>query len=94
MRGRERREGQTRPGTTARGYGTSHARERERVARVVEAGGGYCAQCGGWIEPGSKWYLGHDHRNGGYAGPEHPKCGVGERNKRVARKRRVRSEVW
>ena len=83
-----------RASTKARGYGIEHQRERKRVAALVASGGAFCAQCGGWIEPGAKWFLGHDHRNGGYVGPEHPRCGVGERNRRHARVRRRKSRAW
>lgn len=85
-----------RASTADRGYGKDHQRERERVARVVDAGGGFCVNptCGRWIAPGSKWHLGHDHRNGGYAGPEHAGCNVAERNKRHARVRRRKSRAW
>src|ERR1035438_2912722 len=81
-----------RPSTTQRGYGSQHMKERKRFARIVEAGGAFCS-CGGWIAPGSDWHLGHDHRNGGYLGPEHARCNIRDRNKRHARPK-VRSEVW
>jgi hypothetical protein len=64
------------------------------MARIVNAGGGYCVRCGNWIDPSFKWMAGHDHHNGGYAGAEHYKCGVGERNERHARRRKIRSRVW
>jgi hypothetical protein len=76
-----------------RGYGPAHVRLRAQWAIRVERGEVFC-RCGRWIAPGSKWHLGHDHRNGGYTGPEHERCNIGERNRRHARRRRVRSEVW
>jgi hypothetical protein len=70
-----------------RGYGPAHRRERKRYGRLVEADEAHCAQCGDWIAPEAKWFLGHDHKNGGYAGPEHADCGVRERNRRHAKAR-------
>jgi hypothetical protein len=100
-RDRSREKQRVRPSTTARGYGSKHIRERNRVAKIVAAGEAVCVnpRCGRPIEPGSKWHLGHDHGNGGYRGPEHERCNIADRNKRHAgqrraRKRKVHSEVW
>ena len=86
---------------TQQGYGNSHQRLRKCWKAQVEAGVVTCARCGGWIAPGSRWHLGHDHDFGGYAGPEHARCNLAERNKRHARKRRrgtprpgTPSRVW
>ena len=56
--------------TAARGYGWAHQRERARQALIVAAGQAYCWRCGGWIQPGSEWHLGHDD-NRVTRGPEH-----------------------
>jgi hypothetical protein len=80
--------------TTERGYGASHLRERRKVEREVKAGNAFCSECGRWIAPTAKWHLAHDHRNGGYAGAAHATCNIRERNKRHARKRRLRSRMW
>jgi hypothetical protein len=61
-------------GTTARGYGTKHQRERARWAPRVEAGLVDCGRCGDRIQPGRPWDLGHDDDRRTYRGPEHPSC--------------------
>jgi len=59
-----------RPGTTARGYGWTHRRDRAGWAPVVQAGAVRCRRCGDLIEPGQAWDLGHnDERTS--AAPEH-----------------------
>lgn len=59
-----------------RGYGARHQAERRRWAPKVAAGGVACARCGGLIEPGMPWDLGHVDGSGKteYAGPEHRAC--------------------
>lgn len=63
-------------GTTAqRGYGQKHERLRKYWAKRVGAGLVHCARCGGFIEPGSPWDLGHeDSDRTQYTGPEHHAC--------------------
>ena len=61
--------------TTARGYGTEHQRERQRVRPEVDAGRAVCWRCGKPIAPGTPWDLGHrDDDRSVYAGPEHAAC--------------------
>jgi hypothetical protein len=74
------------PSTTSRGYGAQHQRERERWARVVDAGYAVCVECGKPIAPGADWHLAHDHSSPTprYAGAAHPGCNVAERNRRHA----------
>jgi hypothetical protein len=65
-------------------YDRRHRRIRAELAPWVHAGLAHCASCGGRIEAGAPWDLGHDDRNPGkYLGPEHPKCNQGKsgRNK-------------
>ena len=45
--------------TSRRGYGTKHQRERQKWARLVNAGNEHCVRCGGPILPGQKWDLDH-----------------------------------
>ena len=63
-----------RKGTTARGYGSDHQRERQKWVRKVEAGLVNCGRCGQPIEPGRPWDLGHNEDRTGYTGPEHRRC--------------------
>jgi hypothetical protein len=42
-----------------RQYPSRHKRLREKLERVVEAGGVACARCGREIVPGEPWDLGH-----------------------------------
>jgi hypothetical protein len=82
---------------TQRGYGVQHQRLRQEIAAKVQAGQAWCCECGRWIHPEAPWHLAHDHFSGGYRGPAHERCNVGERNKRHARKRRPRprySRAW
>jgi hypothetical protein len=62
-------------GTTARGYGTSHQRERKRWAPKVDAGLVDCRRCDQPIEPGRPWDLGHpDDACPKPKAPEHRVC--------------------
>lgn len=64
-----------RPGySTARGYGTTHQRERARWAPKVDAGLVDCARCKQPIEPGRAWDLGHNDERTAWTGPEHVVC--------------------
>jgi hypothetical protein len=65
--------------TTDRGYGAAHQKERARLRPIVNAGQAFCAQpiCvmpNRWIQPGSKWALGHTDDRGSYLGPTHHVC--------------------
>jgi hypothetical protein len=64
-------------------YGVAHRRLRQRIDAEVELGLKWCVECGRWIAPGSAWHVAHDDRTGGYAGPAHARCNVGERNSRT-----------
>ena len=56
-------------------YSTEHQKTRARTRKVVLAGGARCARCGGLIQPGEPWDLGHvDGDPSRYAGPEHRRC--------------------
>ena len=80
--------------TAQRGYGSNHQKLRGEWAQKVERGMVSCAGCGQPILPGTRWHLGHNHRFGGYAGPEHQRCNIGERNRRHNRKRKLTSRSW
>ena len=58
----------------ARGYGQTHRRMREIVAKTVEAGEAYCARCGRLIAPGAPGYFGHSNDRLTWTGPEHRYC--------------------
>jgi hypothetical protein len=64
------------PAEKYRRYGERHQRLRKQLAGRVATGTVACARCGGLIQPGQAWDLGH--RDGGepyeYAGPEHARC--------------------
>lgn len=66
--------------TTARGYGTEHQAERERLRPIVEAGQGWCAEVvclmpDRWIDPAvDEWELAHTLDRSGYLGPAHRLC--------------------
>jgi hypothetical protein len=70
-----------------RGYDPLHAKQRARWAKIVAAGDGYCARCGGHIAPGSDWHLDHRDDRDGYIGPSHARCNIsaGARNGNVRR---------
>lgn len=62
--------------TTAKGYGAAHQALRRKWAPLVRAGGVACAKCGGLIQPGERWDLGHvpGSQRQAYRGPEHRAC--------------------
>ena len=78
----------------ARGYGVEHERERRRLKHHVDAGNAYCVECGGYIQPGTKFHLAHDHSTGELAGASHARCNLAERNRRYARSRRRNLRDW
>lgn len=68
-------------------YGTQHRKERDKVAKQVEAGYGWCCEIvcvmpTRWIPPGSKWHLAHLPDGVGYRGPAHDRCNEGEGGRR------------
>ena len=81
-------------------YGMAHRRKRAEWQARIDAGEAvHCARCQRMIMPGSRWQLGHDHIAGGYAGPEHARCNLADRNRRnnwkLRRPRRPRqSRPW
>lgn len=82
--------------TAERGYGKTHQDLRRKWLPLVERGGVACARCGGFIEPGGAWDLGHhDLDRSVYVGPEHAACNRGASMRRTnGRRRRVVSQVW
>lgn len=65
--------------TEGRRYDREHTAVRARWRPLVDAGQAYCAEIecledDRWIPPGTPWDLAHDHQNGGYLGPAHPRC--------------------
>lgn len=74
--------------TTERGYGAAHRKAREHWAPTGPNWTGVCAEIvclnpnGRWMDPDAPWDLAHDHANGGYLGPAHPKCNRTEGGKR------------
>jgi len=89
-------------GTTARGYGASHVRERKRWAVIVSRGQAICSRCHRTILPGTAWDLDHTDDRTGYSGPAHRYCnrraGAAKRNRRAAilrtLTRPVTSRAW
>jgi hypothetical protein len=73
------RRGRPKGGTTQRGYGSDHQRERARLAPLVAAGLARCMQpvcvmpsrC---ILPTQRWALGHTEDRTAWLGPVHAKC--------------------
>lgn len=66
-------------GTTARGYGSAHQRERNKWVPRVKAGGINCYRCKQPIHPNEPWDMGHadgtiNTRTPKYTGPEHRHC--------------------
>src|SRR4029077_7308564 len=75
--------------TAAKGYGSGHQRTRRDYARLVATGKVDCARCGGPIDPGEPWDLGHvdgDRRR--YQGPEHRACNRATSSRRPGVSRR------
>ena len=71
-----------RPNTTARGYGSTHQRERERQLQAFEPGQP-CARCGQPIESKDDAQLGHDDNDRSiYRGLEHIACNEGAPGRR------------
>jgi len=67
-----------------RRYNAAHYRLRRMWRGLVEAGAVACARCGGRIEPGTPWDLGHhDIYRDRHTGPEHAKCNRGAPHKLV-----------
>lgn len=71
-----------RDGTTARGYGAAHRRERKRWDHIVRAGNAVCARCREPIAPDEPYDLGHTEDRTTWSGPEHRSCNrsAGARN--------------
>lgn len=86
-----------RESSTQRGYGNEHQKERRRYKALMDQGEQFfCPECGKWVPPDRDWHLAHDHRNGGYLGPAHPRCNMREsvyRNKPHLKGTR-RSREW
>jgi hypothetical protein len=83
----------TTPGsTTARGYGSSHQKERARWAPIVADGEAFCTEpvClmpTRWIRPGTAWDLAHTPDRSAYRGPSHALCNRSEGSRRGNRRR-------
>jgi hypothetical protein len=70
-------------------YGWRHQQVRERMRRMVEAGGAACARCGRPILPGEPWDAGHvDGDPNVYSGPEHRSCNRASAAHAAQRRRR------
>jgi hypothetical protein len=65
-----------RPGPRARGYDRTHDRTRQQYIDHMRSGGRInCWRCGGRIQPGEPWDLGHDdHDRSVTRGAEHRHC--------------------
>ena len=77
----------TRRTTAERGYDGPHQRERRRLDLTVQAGRAYCQQglpgngSSGtcikrtrWIQPGTRWALGHNDQRTAWIGTCHHAC--------------------
>lgn len=67
-------------------YGSTHKRERARLAPTVDAGEAHCSEIvcleeedgrTRWIPPGTPWDLAHDGPDT-YRGPAHERCNRSE----------------
>lgn len=78
------------PSTSARGYGSTHQRERAKWEPIVKRGDVKCARCQEVIKPDQAWDLGHNDDRTGYNGPECVPCnrGAGARNATAVRMQR------
>lgn len=75
-------------GTSAeRGYGYQHQAKRREWKPKVDAGQVDChaVVCleerdgyGRWIQPGTRWHLGHTPDRSRWTGPEHERCNTSE----------------
>lgn len=93
-------------GTTARGYGSAHQRERDKWTPRVATGTIRCAKgCGRLIEPGEAWDLDHADGTAGtraprYNGPAHAYCNrkagqaVGQANRRRGNRCTAPALAW
>lgn len=82
-----------RAGTTDRGYGSAHQRERAKWVPVIASGNGRCHAITcmmptRWIPPGSPWDLGHNEQRTRWTGPEHRRCNRADGGRRRHRKGR------
>lgn len=80
--------------TTERGYGREHQKVRASWSPLVDAGmvqchAVICVMPTRWIEPGSKWHLGHTADRSGWTGPEHQRCNTADGGRRRGRGRRL-----
>jgi len=70
-------------------YGTAHMKERARLKPIVERGEAWCQQgrpgngssgrclyTSRWIQPGSRWVLGHNDAGTAWIGPVHARCNL------------------
>lgn len=75
--------------TAERGYGGAHQTLRRTEGFRVARGEAFCAKCGGWIRPGSRWHLAHDpFDRDRYLGPMHERCNCDTRLERYLHSRR------
>jgi hypothetical protein len=85
---------QARPKQAARGYGGDHKAERRRWEPKVAEGRVDCVRCGGPIEQGEAWDLGHyDDDRSRWAGPEHVRCNRATSSRRNPRVKPARPRL-
>lgn len=69
--------------TTARGYGSDHQRERERIQQRIDAGESvHCWSCGVRLQ-GRAWHLDHNDDRNGYRGPRCVTCNTSDGGKKA-----------